>query len=109
MFKKMIGRLMKHIGYVRSEKLTLATLEIRGLEKEKMKVTTRCEELLKINNILAKEIGALEDENQSLWGMLDEMQGSTEFGKDQVKSMMKDLEDVLTDEMMKSFKPIGEA
>ena len=51
----------------------------------------------------------LNDENQSLWGMLDEMQGSTSFGKDQVQSMMKDLEEALTDEMMKDFKPIGEA
>ena len=105
----MISRLMKRIGYVRSEHLTLATLEIRGMEKERLKLIAKCEELLKVNDTLAKEIGALEDENQSLWGMLDEMQGSTQFGKDQVKSMMQDLEDVLTDEMMKSFKPIGEA
>jgi Fic family protein len=109
MFKKMINGLMKSIGYVRSEKLTLATLEIRGMEKEKMKLIAKCQELIKINDILAKETAELEDENQSLWGMLDEIHGSTNFGKEQVKSMVKDLEEVLTDEMMKNFKPIGEA
>jgi hypothetical protein len=109
MFKKMINGLMKRIGYVRSEKLTLATLEIRGIEKEKVKLIAKCQELIKINDILAREIAALEDENQSLWGMLDEMQGSTNFGKEQVKSMVEGLEEVLTDEMMKNFKPIGEA
>jgi len=109
MFKKMINGLMKRIGYVHNEELTLAILEIRGMEKEKAKLIAKCQELIKINDILAREIAELEDETQSLWEMLDEIQGSTNFGKDQVKSMVENLEEVLTDEMMKNFKPIGEA
>jgi uncharacterized protein (DUF3084 family) len=97
------------MGYVRKENLTLAHLEIRGLEKEKYRMAAHCEKLVQAVNDLKNEIVILNDENQSLWGMLDEMQGSNNFGKDQVKSIMQDLEEVLTDEMLKDFKPIGEA
>ena len=109
MFKKLISRLMRGIGFVRQERLTLATLEIRGLEKELRKVVAQCEQLIRESNDLKNEIALLTDENQSLWGMLDELQSSSTFGPDQAKSIMKDLEDVLTDEMMRDFKPIGEA
>ncbi len=109
MFRKLFDSLMGKVGYVRAERLTLSTLEIRGLEKEKYKMEAYNEKLVQSVNDLKNEIALLNDENQSLWGMLDEMQGSTNFGKDQVQSMMKDLEEVLTDEMMKDFKPIGEA
>ncbi len=100
---------MKSVGYVRTERLTLATLEIRGLEKELHKTATQCEQLIRESNNLKNEIAILADENQSLWGMLDELQSSNNFGADQAKSIMKDLEEVLTDEMMRDFKPIGEA
>lgn len=109
MFRKLFDSLMGKVGYIRTERLTLATLEIRGLEKEKYKIMSHSEKLVQNINDLKNEIVLLNDENQSLWGMLDEMQGSTSFGKDQVQSMMKDLEEALTDEMMKDFKPIGEA
>ena len=109
MFKKLFDSLMGKVGYVRAERLTLATLEIRGLEKEKYKMVSHNENLVQSVSDLKNEIALLNDENQSLWGMLDEIQGSNNFGKDQVQSMMKDLEEVLTDEMMKDFKPIGEA
>lgn len=109
MFRKLINRLMRRIGYVRTEHLTLAKLEIGGLEKELRKVVVQCEELIRESNNLKNEIAILNDENQSLWGMLDELQASNNFGPDQVQSMMKDLEEVLTDEMLKDFKPIGEA
>ena len=109
MFKKLINRLMRRVGYVRKEHLTLAKLEIGGLEKELRKVVVQCEELIRESNDLKNEIAILNDENQSLWGMLDELQASNNFGPDQVQSMMKDLEEVLTDEMLKDFKPIGEA
>jgi len=109
MFRKIINRLMRRIGYVRTEHLTLAKLEIGGLEKELRKVVIQCEELIRESNNLKNEIAILMDENQSLWGMLDELQNSNNFGVDQAKSIMQDLEEVLTDEMMKDFKPIGEA
>lgn len=109
MFRKLINRLMRRIGYVRTEHLTLANLEIRGLEKELRKVVAQCEELIRESNNLKNEIAILVDENQSLWGMLDELQSSNNFGVEQAKSIMQDLEEVLTDEMLKDFKPIGEA
>ena len=109
MFRKLINQLMRKVGYVRTEHLTLAKLEIKGLEKEMTKVISQCEELIRQSNDLKNEIALLNDENQSLWGMLDEMQASNNFGQNQVQSMMKDLEEALTDEMLKDFKPIGEA
>lgn len=109
MFKKLINRLMRSVGYVRTERLTLSNLEIRGLEKELRKVVAQCDQLMRESNNLKNEIAILADENQSLWGMLDELQSSNNFGADQAKSIMKDLEEVLTDEMMRDFKPIGEA
>ena len=109
MFRKLINRLMRRIGYVRKEHLTLAKLEIGGLEKELRKVVIQCEELIRESNNLKNEIAILVDENQSLWGMLDEIQASNNFGADQVKSMMQDIEEAMTDEMLKNFKPVGEA
>ncbi len=109
MFRKLISQFMRRIGYVQTEHLTLAKLEIRGMEKQMIKVVSSCEELIKQTNDLKNEIAILNDENQSLWGMLDELQSSNNFGADQAKSIMKDLEEVLTDEMMRDFKPIGEA
>ncbi len=110
MFRKIINRLMRRIGYVRTEHVTLAKLEIAGLEKELRKVVIQCEELIRESHNLKNEIAILVDENQSLWGMLDELQASNNFGtEDQVKSMMKDIEEVMTDEMLKNFKPVGEA
>ena len=80
-----------------------------GLEKALYKTATKCEQLIRESNNLKNEIAILADENQSLWGMLDKLQSSNNFGADQAKSIMKDLEEVLTDEMMRDFKPIGEA
>ena len=50
------------------------------------------------------------DENASLWDMLDEMKKSDMAeNRDALKSFVDDLQDVLTDEMLKDFKPVGEA
>lgn len=109
MFRKILIKFMRSIGYVRKEYLTLAHLEIRGLEKELQKITAQCENLLRDTGDLKKELAILYDENQSLWGMLDELQSANNFGTDQVKSMMQDIEEAVTDEMLKNFKPVGEA
>ncbi len=109
MIRKLLDRLMERAGYVRTERLTMSVVEIRGMEKERYKLIGKCEQLTQHALDLQKEVELVNDENQSLWAMLDEMQGSNTFGKDQVRSMMDDLEQVLTDEMLKDFKPIGEA
>lgn len=67
--------------------------------------------------LLERKIAAVEeenlrllDENASLWDMLDEMKKSDMAeNKDALKSFVDDLQDVLTDEMLKDFKPVGEA
>ena len=109
MFRKLLDTILAKVGYVHRENLTLSQIEVKGLEKEKAKLISKCEELIKTISTLRNEILILNDENQSLWGMLDELQASNNFGQDQVQSIMKDLEEVLTDEMLKDFKPIGEA
>jgi hypothetical protein len=109
MFKKLINSLFKRIGYVQVEKIAIVNLEIRGTRKELSLVTKKYQELKKLNTILSGEVTLLLDENQSLWNILDEEKGSKDFGKDQVRSMIQELEETLTDEMMKNFKPIGEA
>ena len=52
----------------------------------------------------------MKDENASLWDMLDEIKKS-DMSENQaaLKSFVDDLQDVLTDEMLKDFKPVGEA
>ncbi len=67
--------------------------------------------------LLERKVAAVEeenlrllDENASLWDMLDEMKKSDMAeNKDALKSFVDDLQDVLTDEMLKDFKPVGEA
>jgi len=61
-------------------------------------------------SISEEENSRLLDENASLWDMLDEVKKSDMAeNKQAVKSFVEDLQDVLTDEMLKDFKPIGEA
>ncbi len=67
--------------------------------------------------LLEKKLSAVEeenlrllDENASLWDMLDEMKKSDMAeNRDALKSFVEDLQDTLTDEMLKDFKPVGEA
>jgi hypothetical protein len=59
---------------------------------------------------LEVEATRLLDENASLWDMLDEMRESDIMqNKEAMKSFMEDLQETLTDEMLKDFKPVGEA
>ena len=66
-------------------------------------------QLQRENTTLKEQNMELKDTNESLWDMLEETKGSESFGKTQVKSMMDELNDLLTDEMLKDFKPVGEA
>ena len=59
---------------------------------------------------IEKESLDLKDENASLWFMLDEMKKSdVSEHQGTMKLLMEELKETLTDEMMKDFKPIGEA
>ena len=65
------------------------------------------------NDKLIKEMLEVQDENGSLWDMLDEIKKSDIEkhlqGKLALDSFMEELNDALTNEMMKDFKPVGEA
>ena len=108
MFKKLFGNILLNIGYVPREEYNAAIYDNVKLQQELAIVVKKSEDLQRVNDLLANEINILNDENQSLWAMLDELQGSSTFGKDQMKSMMTELEEVLTDEMLRNFKPIGD-
>ena len=108
MFKKLFGNILLNIGYVPREEYNAAIYDNVKLQQELAIVVKKSEDLQRVNDHLANEINILNDENQSLWAMLDELQGSSTFGKDQMKSMMTELEEVLTDEMLRNFKPIGD-
>jgi cell division protein FtsB len=51
---------------------------------------------------LEKELSKLEDENKSLWFMLDEI-------KEEEKAVATALQEELTDELLRNMEPIGRA
>ena len=51
---------------------------------------------------LEKELSKLEDENKSLWFMLDEI-------KEEEKEIASRLQEELTDELLRNMDPIGRA
>ena len=108
MFKKLFGNILLNIGYVPREEYNAAIYDNVKLQQELAIVVKKSEDLQRVNDHLPELCRYLNDENKSLWDMLDELQGSSTFGKDQMKSMMTELEEVLTDEMLRNFKPIGD-
>ena len=53
-------------------------------------------------SVLEKELSKLEDENRSLWFMLDEI-------KEEEKAVALALQEELTDELLRNMDPIGRA
>ena len=96
MIHKFFDSVLGLFGYIPRYRERLLVREIFNLEK--------------LISGLEKENLELKDENASLWDMLDEMKKSDMAeNKEALKSFVDDLQDVLTDEMLKDFKPIGEA
>ena len=60
------------------------------------------EDLKKRVGALEKELSKLEDENTSLWFMLDEI-------KEEEKAIASRLQEELTDELLRNMDPIGRA
>lgn len=109
MLKRVISYIMGQCGYIhRSRYNELGKLN-SDLREENKRLRMKNRDLDVLNKAISEEIRLLDEENKSLWDMLDETKSSQSFGKDQVKSMMEDLSDLLTDEMLKDFKPVGEA
>ena len=96
MIHKLFDLIFGLFGYIPHHRESLVIREVFLLEQ---KVSSLEEEGLR-----------LMDENASLWDMLDEIKKSDIMqNKDAMKSFMEDLQDTLTDEMLKDFKPVGEA
>ncbi len=96
MLHKLFDWIFRLFGYVPRFREAALLREVLLLEKQAA--------------ILEEEIVRLQDENSSLWEMLDEIKKSDiTQNKEAMKSFMEDLQDTLTDEMLKDFKPVGEA
>jgi regulator of replication initiation timing len=96
MIHKFFDSVLGLFGYIPRFRERLLVREILNLEKL-------------ITN-LEKENLELKDENASLWDMLDEIKKSDmSENKEALKSFVEDIQEIMTDEMLKDFKPIGEA
>jgi regulator of replication initiation timing len=96
MIHKLFDSIFRLFGYVPKYREHLLLQEVLLLEQQ---VST-----------YEQENARLLDENTSLWDMMDEMKKSDIMqNKEAMKSFMDDLQDTLTDEMLKDFKPVGEA
>jgi len=96
---KLLHKIMRMAGFIPLKRETQLLREIFLLEKE--------------NESLIKDMVQVQDENGSLWDMLDEIKKSdiAEHTKNKIHldKFMDEIKDALTDEMMKDFKPVGEA
>jgi len=100
MLHKLFDSILRLMGYIPHYREALLIQEVILLEQQAITV--------------GKENEELKDENASLWDMLDEMQKS-DVAKNQnaMKLLMDELQETLTegvmDEMLRDFKPVGEA
>jgi len=96
MLHKTFDFILKFFGYVPKYRESMLIQEIILLEQHVDEIE--------------KEIERLRDENASLWDMLDEIKKSDiSEHQNTMRLLMDELQETLTDEMMKDFKPIGEA
>ena len=95
MLFKMIDTILRLVGYTRTSEVNLLKFQKRVLEEQVA--------------LLNEEIKAVNDENGSLWDMIDELQGSSKVGKDNASQLLESIKDALADEMLKDFKAVGEA
>lgn len=94
-FRVLLDRVLAQMGYI-------PDIRWKTLKKQS-------EKILLENDSLKKEVFELEDENKSLWEMLDELKLSESYGIKQLSSAMDEMKELMTDEMIKNFNPIGEA
>jgi uncharacterized protein (DUF3084 family) len=109
MFRRLLGNILLNLGYIPREDYNAAIYDGIKLQQNLANLAKKSQDLEKLNTQLSGEVKALLEENNSLWDMLDEMKDSSSFGTAQMESTMENIKDMLTDEMLKDFKPIGEA
>jgi len=76
--------------------------EVRTLAREVMRLEERVD-------TLQAELSEAQDENKSLWNMLEEMQGSSKVSRQTVNEFVDEIKDTIMEEMLKDFDPVGEA
>jgi len=96
---KLLHKVMRLFGYVPIKIRHRLLREVLLLEQE--------------NDRLIKEMVETQDENSSLWDMLDEIKKSDIAkhlqGQQAMDTFMDELKDAMASEMIKDFKPVGEA
>lgn len=96
---KLLCIIMKILGFVPISRERKLLREVILLEQE--------------NDKLIKDMLEVQDENGSLWDMLDEIKKSDiakyTGNKMNLEGFLEELKEVMTDEMIKDFKPVGEA
>ena len=91
----MIDAIFRLAGYTHASEVSLLKFKNRGPEEQVA--------------LLNEEIKAVNDENGSLWDMIDELQGSSKVSKNNATQILESIKDALADEMLKDFKAVGEA
>jgi regulator of replication initiation timing len=69
-------------------------------------------EIFKMERLLDETIAEnarLEDENKSVWDLIDELQESSKITPATVESFVEDIKETVLDDMLKNFKAAGEA
>ena len=96
---RVICKIMSFLGWTPLKERTRLIRELLLLEQE--------------NENLIKEMLTIQDENGSLWDMLDEIKKSdiAEHAKNQaaLQAFVDEIQDAVADDMIKDFKPVGEA
>jgi len=109
MFKKFVTDLLDYFGYVRHSQYATIVYENEKLNRQLSTVKMKNRDFDALNRVISEELKILTDENQSLWDMLEEMKKSETFGAEHMKGAMEDLQEVMAEQMLKDFKPVGEA
>jgi hypothetical protein len=95
-------RVARFFGLVPRWEVTLMMLGQLKSDEEYQKLVQQVK-------VLTDEKAVLQEENQSLWMLLEEM-GETEIlSKTNLNDLMEDLQDTIVEEMLRDFDPIGEA
>ena len=95
-------RVAKFFGLVPRWEVTLMMLEQLKADEEYQKLANQIE-------ILNKEKADLNEENQSLWMLLEEMGETEVLSKTNLSDLMEDLQDTIVEEMLNNFDPVGDA
>tara|TARA_B100000902_G_C27049711_1_gene783507 strand:- start:236 stop:523 length:288 start_codon:yes stop_codon:yes gene_type:complete len=95
MFYRLLHAILRLVGLTTSYERRLLVNEIILREQELEAVVTELQEA--------------NEENKSLWMMLDELQSSSKLSKENVEGFVKEMQDAVLDELLKDFDPVGEA